>query len=139
MKIRIKKLNDRAIMPFKAYPTDAGWDIVATSRTYEGGCYVYGTGLAIEIPEGYYADLRPRSSISNTHLILCNGPGTLDSHFRGEIKFKFYPLNDHPNLYAVGDRIGQLVLKKIEDCEFEWSDELSETDRGKGGFGSTGK
>ena len=138
MKIRVKKLNPNAVLPHRAHPTDAGFDIVATSRSYEAGCYVYGTGLAFEIPEGYYAELKPRSSVSKTMLILCNGTGTLDADYRGEVKFKFYPIVEHPNLYAVGDRIGQLILHKLEDYEFVESDELSDTERGTGGFGSTG-
>ncbi len=147
MKIRIKKLSDNALMPKKAHPTDAGFDLVATSRkTDEYGNVVYGTGLAFEIPEGYAGLVFPRSSIAKKDLLLSNSVGIIDCHYRGEVTFKFTP---HPVLtafdgllgsaeYEVGDRIGQLIVMPIPELEFEFADELTETDRGTGGYGSTG-
>lgn len=139
MKIKFKKLNDKAMMPSKAHPTDAGFDLTATSRTYQGGKYIYGTGLSVEIPKGYDGDLKARSSIGKTFLSLVNGCGTIDSDYRGEIKAQFYPMNDHPVLYNVGDRICQLVIRKHEEVKWVEVKELNETERGDGGFGSTGK
>lgn len=139
MKVKFKKLKDKAVMPSKAHPTDAGFDLTATSRTYQGGCYVYGTGIAVEIPKGYYGELKSRSSISKTMLVLSNGSGTIDAGYRGELLMKFYPLIEHPNLPEVGDRIGQLIIHKLQNVEFVEADELSDSERGVGGYGSTGR
>lgn len=139
MKIKFKKLNDKAVMPKKGSEEAAGYDLVATSRTYQGGKYIYGTGLSVEIPKGYDGDLKARSSIGKTFLSLVNGCGTIDSDYRGEIKAQFYPMNDHPVLYNVGDRICQLVIRKHEEVKWVEVKELNETERGDGGFGSTGK
>lgn len=139
MKIKFKKLNDKAVMPKKAHETDAGFDLVATSRIYQGGCYVYGTGLAIEIPVNHVGLIFPRSSISNTGLTLSNCVGVIDSSYRGEITFKFRQVNDHPMLYNIGDRIGQLIILPYPEFKFIESDVLSSTDRGAGGYGSTGR
>lgn len=137
--IKFKKLNPNAIKPTRAYSTDAGFDLVATSRTYQGGCYVYGTGLAIEIPANHVGLIFPRSSISKIGLTLSNCVGVIDSSYRGEITFKFRPVNDHPMLYNVGDRIGQLIVLPYPEFKFIESDVLSSTDRGTGGYGSTGR
>ena len=154
MKVKFKRLNDKAVMPTKAHPTDAGFDLTATSRTVdEYGNIVYGTGLALEIPEGYVGLLFPRSSICKKDLALSNSTGICDCHYRGEIMFKFKPApkmwTEHgeaiagvplkPTDYAVGERIGQLVIMPIPEIEFEEADELTETDRGVGGYGSTGR
>lgn len=162
MKVKIKKLNDKAVMPSKAHATDAGFDLVATSRSIDDkGNIVYGTGLAFEIPEGYAGFIFPRSSISKKDLVLTNGVGILDAGYRGEVmaKFKFvvsawrhkslkgkrkenfYPNYDNPNyeIYDIGERIAQLIIMPYPETEFEEADELSTTDRGEGGYGSTGK
>ena len=153
MKVKFKRLNEKAVMPTKAHPTDAGFDLTATSRTVdEFGNIVYGTGLALEIPEGYVGLLFPRSSICKKNLALSNAVGVCDCHFRGEVMFKFKPTpkmwTEHgeavsglplePTAYAEGERIGQLVIMPIPEIEFEEADELTETDRGAGGYGSTG-
>lgn len=139
MKIKFKKLNDNAVMPSKAHPTDAGFDLTATSRIYQGGCYVYGTGIAVEIPKGYVGLVFPRSSISRTGLTLSNCVGVIDSGYRGEITFKFRPVSDHPVLYNVGDRIGQLIILPYPDVKFVEAGRLSDSERGIGGYGSTGR
>ena len=143
MKIKIKKLSSDAVMPTKAHPTDAGFDLVATSRNIDDyGNLVYGTGLAFEIPEGYVGFLFPRSSISKKNLILTNSVGVLDCHYRGEVTFKFKGVDfwsGIPRVYDKGDRIGQLVVMPIPEIKFEFADKLSETDRGEGGYGSTGR
>ena len=156
MKVRIKKLTENAVIPSKAHTTDAGFDLTATSRTLdEYGCVVYGTGLAFEIPEGYVGLLFPRSSNAKKDLTLSNSVGVLDSGYRGEVTFKFKPafrwdvdggicVGERSNemtllKYEVGDRIGQLIIMPIPDIEFEETEGLSETDRGIGGYGSTGK
>ncbi len=155
MKVKIKKLDAEAVMPAKAHPTDAGFDLVAISRKIDDdGCVVYGTGLAFEIPEGYAGFIFPRSSIAKKDLILTNAVGVIDSHYRGEVTMKFKPslaLVKEPRgggyvishnfdfrRYYVGDRIGQMVIMPYPEIEFEFTDTLSETDRGTGGYGSTG-
>ena len=92
MEVKIKKLCDSAVIPSYAKPGDAGMDLVATSRIFDKyGNVEYGTGLAMEIPEGYVGLLFPRSSISKQDLSLANAVGVIDSGYRGEIKFKFKP------------------------------------------------
>jgi dUTP pyrophosphatase len=101
--------------------------------------YEYLTGIAIEIPEGYVGLMFPRSSISKTKQILSNHVGVIDSGFRGEIRFRFKKLAwDNGDLYDVGDKIGQLVIMPIPAIELVEVDELSDSERGEGGFGSTG-
>lgn len=139
MKIKFKKLTENAVMPSKAHPTDAGFDVVATNRTYQGGCFVYSTGIALELPKDYVAFLFQRSSVSKMGLMLANCVGVIDSGYRGELIFKFRPLNDHPMLYNIGDKIGQIVIQKLPNIELVEAKELNKTERGDGGFGSTGK
>lgn len=141
MKVKIKKLVPQAIVPTYANRTDAGLDLTATYIKVEDhhdyGFYEYGTGLAIEIPEGYVGLIYPRSSISKTGMFLANGVGVIDSGYRGEIKLRFKYIKG-TKAYDVGDKIGQLVIVPYPPIEFEEVEELSETDRGEKGFGSTG-
>ena len=169
MKVRIKKLVPEAVAPHKAFESDAGFDLVATSYEFERktGNFVYGTGLAFEIPEGYVGLLFPRSSISKGDLALTNAVGVIDSHYRGEVTLKFKStirtvslwsliklaltrkknindvslsiINNGEKFYHIGDRIGQIIILPYPEIEFEEADELSRTDRGTGGYGSTGK
>ena len=147
MKVKIKKLNESAVIPKYSKAGDAGMDLVATSKeTDKYGNIVYGTGLAFEIPKGYVGLLFPRSSISKYDMNLTNSTGVLDSGYRGEVFFKFKrpsrftnDFNDDCSIYNVGDRIGQIIIIPYPQIEFEEVEELSETDRGTGGFGSTGK
>jgi dUTP pyrophosphatase len=97
----------------------------------------YGTGLAVEIPEGHVGLLFPRSSISNSGLILTNSVGVIDSGYRGEIKFRFKHIPDTA-YYKPGDRIGQLIVMPYPEIDFQEVEELSSTERGEGGFGSSG-
>lgn len=141
MEIRIKKLDENAVKPFKAHDTDAGFDLVATSKVFDKyGAMVYGTGLAFEIPQGYVGLLFPRSSIAKKDLLLSNAVGVLDAGYRGEVMFKFKPslVTSQTRLYNIGERIGQLIIIPIPQIEFEWADELSDSERGEGGYGSTG-
>lgn len=153
MKVKIKKLSENAVVPKKAHSTDAGFDLVATSYNLDDeGNDVYGTGLAFEIPEGYVGLLFPRSSNAKKNMILSNSVGVIDSGYRGEVMFKFKPIPDmrrnmfsakllftNGRFYNVGDRIGQMVIIPYPEIEFVESDDLSESDRGEGGYGSTGK
>lgn len=137
MQVKIKRLNDKAILPTKAHATDAGYDLYASSCYYEDGMLHYGTGIAVEIPEGYVGLLFPRSSIANTHLTLSNSVGVIDSGYRGEIMAKFRKGGTRG--YHVGERIAQLIIIPYPEVTFEEVDELSNSDRGEGGYGSSGR
>lgn len=148
MKVKIKKLVEGVKIPQYSKPGDAGMDLTATSvEIDEWGNISYGTGLAFEIPEGYVGLLFPRSSNCKKDLVLSNSVGILDSGYRNEVFFKFKPVEffnleeefeEDIRVYDVGDRIGQIVILPYPQIEFEEVDELSETERNMGGFGSTG-
>ena len=142
MKVKIKRLNKDAVLPYKAHATDAGMDMVATSRDFDdNGNVVYGTGIAVEIPQGYVGLVFPRSSVSRQDMVLSNSVGVIDSGYRGEITFKFKTVGSkmYPDMYHVGDRIGQLIILPYPDIHWDEVDELEDSDRGDGGYGSTGK
>lgn len=144
MEIRIKKLVPEAVVPKRAHASDAGFDLVAVSRNLdEDWNIVYGTGLAFEIPEGYVGLVFPRSSIAKKNVMLTNCVGVIDSGYRGEVmaKFKFIDhrvRHEEYHWYEIGERICQMVIMKLPDVDMVEVDELSDSDRGEGGFGSTG-
>ena len=141
MNVNIKKLNENAVIPKYAKNSDAGLDLTATSiinQTYNQ--ITYGTGLAMEIPEGFVGLVFPRSSIRNTDLVLSNSVGVIDSGYRGEIQATFNKKDLTVNkIYEVGDRVAQIIIIPYPPIEFNEVTELSESQRGSGGFGSTGK
>lgn len=142
MKVKIKKLVEQAVVPVYAHPDeDAGLDLTATSVTFEHGCWVYGTGLAMEIPKGYVGLVFPRSSNRKTEAYLTNSVGVIDSGYRGEIMFSFKNrdrrVDEQP--YKVGDRLGQIIIMPYPQVEFEEVEDLEESNRGEDGHGSTGK
>lgn len=139
MKIRFKKLSPSAVVPRKAHASDAGFDLVAVSkRKDKDGNFVYGTGLAFEIPDGFVGLVFPRSSVSSRCMTMANCVGVIDSCFRGEVTAKFRPhLFAKP--YDKGDRVAQMIIMPYPHIDFVEVDELSESDRGEGGYGSTGK
>lgn len=140
MFVKIKKLNPDAIIPSYAKEGDAGMDLTAiTIDNDPNGFYTeYGTGLAMEIPEGHAGFIFPRSSASKTSQIQANCVGVIDSGYRGEIKVRLKNLGNPEKLYVVGDRIAQIIIMSVPQVIFEETDQLSETVRGDGGFGSTG-
>lgn len=140
MNVKIKKLHPDAVIPKYSKAGDAGLDLTAISENWneDNSIVTYDTGLAIEIPKGHVGLLFPRSSIYKTSLDLTNAVGVIDSSYRGSIMFKFRYVEEGM-VYDVGDRVGQLVILPYPHIEFEEVDELSETDRGEGGYGSTGK
>lgn len=147
MEVKIKRLIDTAVIPSYAHDTDAGLDLVATSYEYKENidCYVYGTGLAVEIPEGYVGLIFPRSSNRKTDVYMCNHVGVIDAGYRGEIMVSFknrdYAKEAIPQLfkpYEVGNKIAQLIIIPYPKIEFKVVDELSTTERGENGHGSTG-
>ena len=143
MKVRIKKLNQNAVIPSYAKDGDAGMDLVATSIISNTSTQItYGIGLALEIPNGFVGLIFPRSSVRKTRLMLSNCVGVVDSGYRGELQATFNKINNDSvseNDYKVGDRIAQIMIIPHPPIEFEEADELSDTERGEGGFGSTGK
>lgn len=145
-KLKFKKMSDKAQTPTKAFPSDAGWDLVATSRAIRPFYIEYGTDLQIELPEGHVGLLFPRSSVSNKPLSMANSVGVIDQNFRGELKLRFRKtvgaavhVDSEAELYKVGDRIGQLVVMELPKIELEEIKKVTETDRNEGGFGSSGE
>ena len=144
MKVKIKKLSENAVIPTYAKEGDAGMDVVATRIINETlDSITYGTDIALEIPEGFVGLVFPRSSIRKTNLQLSNSVGVIDSGYRGEIQATFKKIqgisNNALDNYKVGDRIFQLMVIPHPTIQFIEVNELSSTERGEGGFGSTGK
>ena len=144
LEVKIKKLHKDSVIPTYAKSGDAGMDLTAISKSYdEHGNVVYGIGLAFEIPKGYVGLLFPRSSNTKKDLILGNSVGVLDSGYRGEVvlKFKAALKDQHrmKEIYEIGDCIGQIIILPYPQVQFNVVDELSSTERGTGGFGSSGK
>lgn len=138
MKVKIKKLKPNAVIPSYAKAGDAGMDLVITEVISENKYDItYGFGIALEIPDGFVGLVFPRSSIRKTDLLLTNSVGIIDSGYRGELQATFKKLGDH--YYKVGDRGVQLMIIPHPPVEWIETDELSNTERGEGGFGSTGK
>ena len=153
MKVKIKKLHPNSIIPKYAKTGDAGMDLTCTEIEYTKDYISYKTGLAFEIPTGFFGMLVPRSSNSKKDLLLTNSCGILDSGYRGEVEFRYkamsnYACNNSSNpptlssdnfeLYNTGDRIGQIIILPYPQIDFEEEETLSFTERGEGGFGSTG-
>ena len=140
IKVKIKRLSENAKLPTKAHPTDAGYDLYAASTSVDKNYnIVYGTGIAVEIPDGYVGLVFPRSSIANKAIMLTNSVGVIDSGYRGEVMAKFKRVTDELDSYQVGDRIAQLIIIPYPQVEFEEVSELSNSDRGEGGYGSSGR
>ena len=136
--LKVKKIDPNAVMPRYTKLGDAGMDLTSTSLEKNGAYYEYGTGLAIELPLGYVGLVFPRSSISKTDHYLRNSVGVIDAGYRGEIKIRMSVPFLGGEQYKVGDRVAQLIIMRLPWVNLEEVEELSETDRGEGGFGSTG-
>jgi dUTP pyrophosphatase len=163
MTIKFLKMHENAVVPKLATAGSACVDLVATEINYEPGSNeaVVKLGFGTEIPEGYKACIAPRSSFTKNHWVMQNSPAQIDSDYRGEwmLKFKAIPINvikrnaygkslantnPYQLLYSafpykVGDRVAQMWIEKVVSYEIEEVETLEETDRGEGGFGSTGK
>ena len=140
MKIKFKKMHPNAIIPTYAKEGDAAMDLYAAEVMKDKwGNHVYLTGVALEIPPGFVGLLFPRSSVSRTSMSLANSVGVVDSGYRGEIMLKYRHIGGENEIYRVGDRVGQLMILPYPKIELIEADELSTTDRGSGGFGSTGQ
>ncbi len=143
MEVKIVNLSD---YPLPEYATEhsAGMDIRANikeSVTIQPlKREMVPTGLFIELPEGYEAQIRPRSGLAAKHGVgVVNSPGTIDADYRGEIKVILVNLSDTPFVLTPGERVAQMVIAKYERVEWSLTDKLSDSNRGTGGFGSTGK
>jgi dUTP pyrophosphatase len=164
MKVKVKKLNNKAVLPHKKYEPDFCYDVVATScQEIAPNVYKYGLGLAFQIERGrepfetkgclvahcpidfnrspinLSIDFRSRSSVWETGMILSNCEGTIDELYTGEVSAVFYHIMPNMPKYEVGDRIGQIKIGVTFPIAFVEVDELNETARGEGGYGSTGK
>ena len=165
--IRYKKLDEKAVEPYRKFDVDAGFDLTAVRKEETDKFTVYGTGIALEIPVGYVGLMFPRSSVTNKDLMLKNCVGVVDASYRGEIMCRFAkyhhdmwmeydtPDDGHeeryiPNIdikpvvrdaeyYEIGDRVCQMVFIKLPDVQLVESEELTETERGTAGYGSSGK
>ena len=133
-------LDHNATMPTKAHETDAGYDLYAAHSKFimQRSSAVIDTGVHIEIPAGYYGLVAGRSGLNFNESVICP-QGTIDSGYTGSIKVKLYNMTNDSKMIQKGDRIAQIIFMKCESPEFEQVDSLGETERGKGGFGSTGK
>jgi len=142
LNVSVKKLHPNAVIPSYSKDGDAGMDLTATEIINESNCDItYGTGLAMEIPKGYVGLIFPRSSIRKYELQLSNSVGVIDSGYRGEIQATFKKsLRDviGIRMYEIGDRIAQIIILPYPQIKFNEVKELSDTERGSGGFGSTG-
>ena len=169
MKVKVKKLNEDAVIPSRAYDRDFGYDVVAVSQEeIAPNVWKYGIGLAFQIerdwetilkgqklsdffvdndtkidmrqsPLNLSIDFRPRSSVWKTGMVLSNCEGTIDELYRGEVSAIFYHVMPNMPRYRVGDKIGQIKLGMAFPMEFVEVDELDDTERGENGYGSSGR
>jgi len=143
IKVKIVRLKEKASLPAYATVHAAGMDVSACLdapvTVDPSSSALIPTGLAIELPEGYEAQLRPRSGLALRHLIsLPNSPATIDADYRGEVGVILINHGREPFTVNHGDRIAQMVVSKVDRVAFEEVDALSDTERGEGGFGHTG-
>lgn len=140
MKIKIKKLDPNAKIASYAHPGDAGMDFFAVERTTISSGERLGvkTGISIEIPDGYVGLFWDKSGIAINKGLKTLG-GVIDAGYRGEIIIGLVNLGDAEHIFEIGDKVAQMLIQKVEQPEIHMIDELSQTTRGIGGFGSTGK
>lgn len=141
--VEVKRLPHGAGLPLPAYATSgaAGMDVVSAEEVTiaPGARHAVATGLALAIPQGYEIQVRPRSGLALKHgITVPNTPGTIDSDYRGELKVILINLGNEPFAIARGDRVAQLVLAPVVQAAWAEVEELDATERGEGGFGSTG-
>ena len=134
--VKVKKLDSKAVLPSYAKEGDGAMDIVAIDRNITEKFVEYRTGLALEIPKGYVCLIFPRSSITKKDLTLKNSVGVLDSGYRGELILRFQKFGQ--DIYDIGDRVGQIMIIPYPSVKIQEVENLSDSSRGKDGFGSTG-
>jgi len=139
--MKVKKLSNTASIPSRAHDSDAGYDLYADEsiKIYPGQRELIATGIAIQLDKDMVGLIHPRSGLAVKHgITVLNSPGTVDSGYTGEVKVNLINLGDVPFQVEQGDRIAQLVIQRVEHPSFTIVNELSDTDRGENGHGSTG-
>lgn len=142
MKIKIKKIDEHAVIPQYQTKEASGFDLHSVTKImlHPGERGLVNTGLAIQLEEGYELQIRPRSGLAyNYGITVLNAPGTIDSDYRGEIKVLLINTSKETFTIQIGERIAQGVVQQVIKAEFEIVKTLDDTTRGEGGFGSTGK
>ncbi len=142
MEVPVRLLHPAARLPRVAHPGDAGADLCAVEEVVipPGERREVGTGIALAIPAGYAGFVQPRSGLAFRHgIMVVNSPGLIDAGYRGEVRVALYNSGREPFAIAVGDRIAQLVIQKVEEARFLAVSDLPESARGAGGFGSSGR
>ena len=156
MELKVKKINPYAYLPTKGTKNSVGWDLyipdkhfIASAKLpryeekkfhcWKGEIKIVDFGIAVEIPEGYWGQMVIRSSIGKQGLTMANSVGVIDSDYRGTLRAMVLNAGPLERILLPGDRIAQLIIHKVEDVDVVEADELSESDRGTKGFGSTGK
>lgn len=141
--VRFTRLNEEAIQPQYQTAGAAGLDLHSAlyweMEVWPGQTVLIPTGIAIALPHGFEAQVRSRSSYARAGLVVSNSPGTIDEDYRGEVKVLMHNHGNHKQVIKSGDRIAQMVVARVARATFEEVKELGETERGAGGFGSTGK
>ncbi|MBA5851044.1 dUTP diphosphatase [Clostridium sp. cel8] len=141
MKLLVEKIKENAVIPFYAHEGDAGLDLFSVDRVLIKPMErkLIHTGIKIQLPKGTEAQIRPRSGLAlKNGITLLNSPGTIDEGYRGEIKVLIINLGEKPFLVEENMKIAQMVVKPVERVEVEETSNLSNTERGEDGFGSTG-
>lgn len=139
LKIKFRKLKEDVNMPVKGSEHAACFDVYANSLSYSGQKIIVGLGFQTEIPKGYRGVIVPRSNLTKHYWLMNNSIGIIDSDYRGEWMCIFTPIGNYSQFpYSVGDRVAQIYFEKVEDVEFVDANELESSERGTGGFGSTG-
>jgi dUTP pyrophosphatase len=139
LKIKFRKLKENVNMPVKGSEHAACFDVYANSLSYSGQKVIVGLGFQTEIPKGYRGVIVPRSNLTKHYWLMNNSIGIIDSDYRGEWMCIFTPIGNYSQFpYAVGERVAQIYFEKVEDVEFVDANELESSERGTGGFGSTG-
>ncbi|TFF96892.1 dUTP diphosphatase [Candidatus Thorarchaeota archaeon] len=140
--VRVKRISPEARLPKQAHSGDAAFDLysVIDHDLQPGERYAVPTGIIVEIPDGYEGQVRPRSGLAAKNgITVLNTPGTIDSGYRGEVKTIMVNLGSEPFRIEKGMRISQLAIRPVPEVRFVEVDELADSPRGEGGFGSTGQ
>lgn len=138
--VKWKQISELAREPYKATIGSAGYDLTAISMTWlEDDLVKYETGISFELPENYVGLLFSRSSVHKTGLQLTNAVGVLDADYRGTVSFVYRIVGKNVKPYEIGDRIGQIVFLRMPACNLMETTKLTDTERGTGGYGSTGR
>lgn len=142
MQVKFKKLHKNAVTPSYSREGDGALDLTAISKETSAHYEEMDTGIALEIPKGYLGLVLPRSSITNKGVYLGNSIGLIDSNFRNSIKFRFKKVHDEKTYseqsYGIGDRVGQIIILPYPKIELVEVDNLSDSERGTNGWGSSG-